>query len=561
MATLPHQHPPLGTHPRRRFLLAAAGLSAGAWLAACGGGSTAKTPTPAGSAAAEPASVRGGTLRLPVVFTSGHFDIHQFQTGYQMGIWRSCANGLFTIDPATGDPVGDLAKSWSFPDPTTLVVQLKPEARWQRTAPLDGRPVTAADVKFSIERLATKSAEFVRSSDYALVDRVEAPDDHTVTIRLTSPFVPLVNLLANFQAVVVAPEVVQKFGDLKKPEAIIGSGPFKVERADASTGARVVRNPDYWEPGLPYLDAVEWTIVNDQQTSLAAFRTGKFHLHDLDAIDVPSFAGNTAVTVQPYLNPSYFVQGLGGPTDGPPLNDPRVRQAIDLTIDRDALGKVANPGAKFTLSSVFAHPRWSLPADEVSKRPGFRAPKDQDLAEAKKLVSAAGDGLMLTIMTSPQYPAFYIDRAQVFKAQLEKVGFKVEIDPNEYTAFKDRERAKRFQLTTGTWGFYNDPDAALSGAFAKDGARNYFSYSGPQFEALLAKERAEPDPAKRKAIVLDAQRLLLDDRPLAAFTGWFVTANMGVQAAVRGAKFGGTPPSGVNAGEQAYQSKMIWLAS
>jgi len=556
-------------HSRRRMLMGAAGaLVAGAgWLTACGGGSGSSSApatnsdargTGAGASPAAGTAKRGGTLRLPIVFTNGHFDIHQFQTGYQMAVWRSVASGLFTIEPATGLPVGDLAAAQEFPDPTTLVVKLKPNATWQKKDPVNGRAVTAADVKFSLERMATKSADFVRSSDFALVDRVEAEDPRTVRIVLKRPFVPLISMLANFQAVIVAPEVVQKFGDLKKAEAIIGSGPFIAERADSSTGARVVRNPDYWEAGFPYLDAIEWTIVNDAQTSLAAFRSGNFHLHDLEAIDVGSFASDKSITVEKFLSPQYFVQGLGGPIDRAPLNDPRVRQAIDLTIDRDALGKVGYPGAQFTLGSVFAHPAWSLPSDEVTKRPGFRTSKDADLAEARKLVEAAGGSITLTITTSPQYPSFYLDRAQVFKAQLEKVGFKVELDQNEYAAFKEKERGKRFQLTTGTWAFQNDPDAVLSGAFGAEGARNYFSYNSPRFEALVEKERAEVDAAKRKSIILDAQRLLMDDRPI-AFTGWFLTANIGRRNELKGAKFGGTQPTGTNAGEQAFQSKFLWL--
>jgi peptide/nickel transport system substrate-binding protein len=552
------------TGSRRRALIGGgAALGTAALLAACGrqapapAGQGSSGPT-AGPAAAAGQPKRGGTLKLPIVFTSGHFDIHQFQTGYQMAVWRCCANGLFTLDPESGNPAGDLAAVWEFPDPTTLVVRLKPGAKWHAKEPVNGRALTARDVVFSLERLATRSAEFVRNSDYAFVERFDAPDPATVRISLKRPFVPLISMLANFQAVVVAPEVVDKYGDLKRAEAIVGSGPFIAERADASTGARVVRNPEYWEPGLPYLDAVEWTIINDAQTSLAAFRSGDVHLHAIEAIDLPAFAADRSIRVEKFLNPQYFVQGLGGPIDRAPLNDARVREAIDLAVDREALGKVAYPGAEFALGGVFAHPAWALPATEVTARAGFRRPKDADLTAATALVRAAG-APALTITTSPQYPSFYIDRAQVFKAQLERVGFKVELDPTEYSAFKDRERGKRFQLTTGTWAFYNDPDALLSGAFAADGARNYFSYANPRYEALLEKERAEQEATKRKETVFEAQRLLLEDRPLAAFTAWFLPVTVGVRAEVRGVRFGGNGPTGTNVGEEGYQAKTIWL--
>jgi ABC-type transport system substrate-binding protein len=105
----------------------------------------------------------------------------------------------------------------------------------------------------------------------------------------------------------------------------------------------------------------------------------------------------------------------------------------------------------------------------------------------------------------------------------------------------------------------NEPTSVASGAFAAGGARNYFSYNSPRFEAALESERAEVDPSRRRDLVFEAQRVLLDERPLAAFTAWFLTVQMGLRREVRGAKFGGNGPTGVNAGEEAYQGKSIWL--
>lgn len=549
---------------RRRFL-AGAGISAvgsAALLSGCGGDDSSSAPgsatNPGSSPSATQAAKRGGTLRLPVIFSSGNFDIHQFVIGYQVSLWRAVGNGLFRTDNATGETVGDLAKAWEYPDQQTFVVRLKPEAKFQQKDPVNGRSLTAQDVKFSFERLATKSADYPRNSDYAEVDRIEAIDEKTVRFVMKRPYAPLINLMTNGQATVVPPEVVQKFGDLKSPDAMIGSGPFIAERVDGTRGARLVRNPAYWEPELPYLDAVDVTIVNDTQTSLAAFRAGDFDAHDIAAVDLPSFKGDSAFTIEHYNSPSYMMAGLGGPIDNGPLADMRVRQAIDLTIDRKALGNVVYPGGDFQLSSVFGHPLWSLPTDEITGRPGFRAPKDQDLAEAKRLADAAGNP-QLSINTTPQFPSFHIDRAQVYKAQLEKVGFKVDILTDEYAAYKEKERNKRFMLSTLALGFAGDPDAPLAGCFGSNGARNYFSWKSDRYDALLKQEQAEFDPAKRKQIVFEAQRLLLEERPVAAFNAWFVLTDIGLRKNVRGAKFGGLPPSGSNAVDLLNQAKSIWL--
>lgn len=552
---------------RRRFVQVggAGAIGAAAFLAACKGSEDKSATSSISNQAASTASAaagepkRGGTLRLPIIFSSGTFDIHQFVIGYQNSVWRACSNSLVALDRETGNPIPDLAESWNWEDPLNLVLKLRKDAKFHDKAPVNGRAVTAADVKFSLERIATKSPEYTRNSDYADVDRVEAVDPATVKVVLKRPYAPLINLLP--AAVVVPPEVVQKFGDLKDSASIIGSGPFMADKVDGTTGARVVRNPNYWEPNLPYLDAVQWTIVNDTQTSLSAFRAGNFDLHDIAAIDLPSFKGNNSVNIAHFIGPSFMVAGLGGPIDVAPLNDMRIRQAIDLTINREELGAVVFPNGDFKLSSVFGHPEWSIPNDEIVKRPGFGKDKAADMTQAKQLLQAAGqgNGLTLTVSTTPQFPSFHLDRAQVYRDQLAKVGITLQIDAQEYTAYKDKERSKRFQLSTGAWAFSADPDAPLSGAFVTGGARNYFNFSNPAYDAIVEKQRQVSDLKERKALVLDAQRMLLDLRPVAAFNAWFAYYDVGLRKEVRGAKFGAAAPSGSNAGDQGPQAKFLWL--
>ncbi|MBN9494648.1 hypothetical protein J0H33_15085 [bacterium] len=556
---------------RRRFLAGGAVTAVGsaALIAGCGGGNSKGAASPSGiSPAASPSEAastpqKGGTLRLPTIFASGgNFDVQKFVPAqYTAAVWRTCGNGLFTIDPKTGNPIPDLVDTWSFPDPLTFVAKLKPGAKWHNKPPVNGRAVTAADVKFSLERIATNDPAFVRHSDYDLVDRFEAPDDQTVRIVLKQPFVPLVSALANQQAVIVAPEVIQKFGDLSSADAIIGSGPFILDHADTTQGGAVKRNPDYWEKGGPYLDGIQWTIVNDPQTILSGFQSGKFDMYQVATIDLPSVKGLSGVTVAHYLAPNNFLQGLGGPIDKAPLNDIRVRQAINLAIDRKGLGNVVYPGGDFQPAAVIANPAWGIPSDALLTRPGFRQPKDADLADAKKLVAAAGGNIELTITTTSSFPSFYLDRAQAYKAQLEAVGFKVTLDTSDYTSFKSKETNKRFQVDTLSPAFATDPDSLLSGAFSSSGARNYFSYSSKEFDDYIAKERAESDPEKRKQIILEAQELLLKDLPVAGFANWYVYSDLAIRDNVKGVQLGGIGPSGAQAGDQSFQAKNIWMTS
>src|SRR5262249_39258470 len=164
--------------------------------------------------------------------------------------------GTFIVEP-------DLAERWEQPDDTTYVFYLRKGVKWHNKPPLNGRELVAEDVKFTFDRFLTEPGNANR---YMLesVDRVEVVDRYTVKFLLKEPFVWLVDVLANPRSVwIIAPEVVQKFGDLKKPESAIGTGPFLLERYEPNIKTVFKRHPDYFLKDQPYVDGVEWTVVDD----------------------------------------------------------------------------------------------------------------------------------------------------------------------------------------------------------------------------------------------------------------------------------------------------------
>ena len=161
------------------------------------------------------------------------------------------------VAPGTFPLEGDLAESWTQPNETTYVFKLRRGVRWHNKPPVNGRELTADDVKYSLERFMTVKGN---SNAYMLksVDKVEAVDKYTVRITLKEPFAWLLDMLASPMAVaIVAKEVVEKFGDLKKPEAVIGTGPWMLDSYRPNQGYTLVRNPTYFQAGLPYIDRVE----------------------------------------------------------------------------------------------------------------------------------------------------------------------------------------------------------------------------------------------------------------------------------------------------------------
>src|SRR5262245_50129991 len=262
----PEQLPRL---PRRDLLKA--GVAAGAMM------STGPLMAP-GTSWAQPK--RGGVLRA-WGYDPPHFDPHLILGGkthntlsfvysrlLRHKVGAGVAPGTFAIEP-------DLAERWEEPDDTSYVFYLRRGVRWHAKPPVNGRELTAEDVKFTYDRFLAERANPMR---YVLdpVERIEVVDRYTVRFRLKEPFVWFPHMLANPQSMwIVAREVVDKYGDLKKAETAIGTGPFILERYEPNVKTVFRRNPDYFRAGQPSVDGVEWVVMDDAVSALAAYRSGK----------------------------------------------------------------------------------------------------------------------------------------------------------------------------------------------------------------------------------------------------------------------------------------------
>jgi len=259
----------------RRKLIVLAGLAAGA------------TAGPSPTRAQAPR--RGGTLSLRT-WDPPHWD-HQLTVSYKTHIPLTFTHSRLLKHRAGPNVVagtfpleGDLAESWSQPSDTSYVFKLRRGVRWHSKPPVNGRELTADDVRYTVERFLTVKGN-AYASMLSAVDKVEAPDRYTVKFTLREPFAWFLDVLANPMAVaIVARECVEKFGDLKKPEAVIGTGPWMLEGYRPNLGMTLVRHPAYFVAGQPYIDRVEMAVDEDQASRMAAFVAGKYDLG-------PGFAG------------------------------------------------------------------------------------------------------------------------------------------------------------------------------------------------------------------------------------------------------------------------------
>src|SRR5881275_1516625 len=223
---------------------------------------------------------RGGTLALRL-WDPPNWDLDQ-TISYKTHIAHTFTHSRLVkhkagpgVAPGSLVIEGDLAESWTQPNETTYVFYLRRGVRWHNKPPVNGRELTAEDVKFTFDRFLTEPTNPLK---FMLdpVDRVEVVDRYAVRFRLKEPFVWLVNMLANPTGTwIVAREGVEKYGDLKKPESAIGTGPFTLERYDPNVKTIFRRNPTYFRSGEPWVDGVDWLVMEDAAAGLAAYRTGQ----------------------------------------------------------------------------------------------------------------------------------------------------------------------------------------------------------------------------------------------------------------------------------------------
>jgi peptide/nickel transport system substrate-binding protein len=561
---------------RRRLLAGAVAAGAGAaGLAAtgCGGGEE-------GPAAASPTAAAGGQPALTTVGSRGGTyrgfnydslvldtrDPHQTRLGPMMTtqsyIFSKVLNYFDEIQQIMWpDLSSDAQGKPAMPeqvDNLTYIISIRPNARFHDTPQIRrdwpdtaGRPVTAEDVKFSIERQlnlqSPKRALYYRRYQWETIDKMEVVDDRTLRITTKRPCAPFMHFLADRNAFVIPGELVDpNTDDMNADSKMVGSGPFILDKWEALRMLRVVRNPDWFAAddnpenmgtGRPFLDALEIsyppesdsvveTAIKTKQVDRAGFTDQGNVYRLLD--EVPSLQ----------LMESGITGGLATALliDRPPFQDFRLRQAINQAQDRKALGEQMYPAApghpRFLLSDAIAWPivRWATPQEKLSKYPGYRygtGERETDIADARKLFEAAGgrEGVGPIRILFSSIPPTIPDKVlpQVVRQLEQNLGAEVQasVDRTGYTEIIScLSRAMAGAPAEGcmfTWSFDNgftDLDDWLYQYFHTKGGLNSYPLSDALLDQWLEEQREEFDYEKRREIGFKIQdRLHLDIVP------------------------------------------------
>jgi peptide/nickel transport system substrate-binding protein len=474
----------------RRDLLRLLGAGAGV---AAGGALT--RPSFASAQEASPAADRSGQLQIGKAQEAVGLDPALVTAASSFQIIFPVYEQLVAFD-AENQPQPELATEWENPDDTTFIFHLREDVTFH-----DGTPLTAAAVKHSFERILDPDLASPWLSQLEPIESIEVVDDLTVQLNLSQAYGPLLATLGQPYAAIV-PE-----SDADLQTTMIGTGPFRLEAYTQDVETVMAANPDYWDAGAPLLAGLTYRILPDEAARLAAVRTGEINLTTLANPAAVSLASREeGVQVVTQETTDYYLLGFN--TRQAPLDDVRVRQAISLSVDRQALldavffgeGRVTGPIVP-TLGD------WATPVEELP----FSTP---DPARAAELLAEAGleGGFELSIMASPLYPEF-INIALVLQSQLQAAGITVVLDQVEWGTFIERWRERDFVSFVSFNGSGNDPDRALFPAFSTDGSVNAFQFSDPAIDELLAEGRATFDTERRREIYREVEQFLAEAAP------------------------------------------------
>src|SRR5208282_7512 len=385
--------------------------------------------------------------------------------------------------------VPDLATNWSWnADGTQLTFHLREGVRWH-----DGRPCTAKDVQCTWDMLLGKSASKFRinprKSWYWNLDQVTTNGDYEASFHLKQPQPALIALLASGYSPVYPCHVSPQ--DMRQHP--IGTGPFKFVAYKPNELIRLTRNPDYWKPGRPYLDGIEWTIISNRSTALLAFLAGKLDMTFPYELTVPLLKEieSQAPDATCELRPRGVSSTLLVNRDAPPFNDPDLRRAMALTLDRKSFIDVLSGGQGDVGGAMLPPPEglWGMPLDRLGSLPGYDPDVLKNRLEAREIVQRLGYGPNnpLAVQVAARNIPLYRDPAVMLIDQLKEIYIAGELDIVETANWNPKVTRRDYMVgleNTGT-AVVDDPDQQFYESYACDSDRNFTGYCNRPLEDLF----------------------------------------------------------------------------
>lgn len=470
------------------------------------------------------AQKRGGVLTVPHIDSPPSPSIHEEATASVVIPFMPMFNNLVLFDQhipqnslQTIRP--ELATGWKWSeDGTDLTFTLRPGVKWH-----DGKPFTAADVKCTWDMVSGLAPGKIRKSPrqmwFTNLKEITVSGEYQATFHLKRPQPAFISLLASGWSPVY-PCHVPSATMRTKP---IGTGPFRFVEYRLNESMRLERNPDYWKPGLPYLDGIEYRITTNRATRMLGFVAGTFDMTYPTDVSVPLLRDikqqDPAAICE--MRRTNVDTNLIINRDAPPFDNPDIRRALALAIDRKSFNDIINEGQGRIGGAMLPAPEgvWGMPDEVLHTMTGYNPDVVKNREAAQSIMKRLGygpDNMLKTKIFTRNINTFR-DPALLLNDQLKKVFIDAELDvvdtPQYYSRVFKKDYAVGLNLTGSA---LDDPDQNFYENYACGSLRNYTNYCNPTLEKEFDKQSMETDVAKRKAIVWDIERKLADDvvRPI-----------------------------------------------
>jgi len=361
-----------------------------------------------------------------------------------------------------------------------------------------------------------------RRGYYSMVDKIEAPDQNTVVFRLkyaTAAFLPA---LADPYAFIYKKEILDRDPHWYEKN-IMGSGPFLFQ--DYQTGQSIsgVRNPDYYHKGLPYLDGLTFSIMENRSTRMLSFVTGQFDLTFDSDITFPMLKDVKDQAPHAICEPrtTNVTANLIVNNATPPFDNAKIRNAMVLALDRQSFIDIISQGQEKIGAAMLPPPdgMWGMPEELLRELPGYGTDLEKNRAEARKIMESLGYSASnpLKVKVSTRNIAVYRDPAVILIDQLKQIHIEGELETIDTAVWHAKVLKKDYSVGMNLTGLgVDDPDVNFYENFTCKSERNYTGYCNPEVEKLIEAQSRELDREKRKKIVWEVERKLVEDvaRPI-----------------------------------------------
>ena len=458
---------------------------------------------------------RGGVLKAAFSADPAGFDPVRGPSGMSHVVIEQVYSTLMALDP-DAKPYPELAESYDVSDDgLQYIFKLRPGVTFH-----NGDELTADDVKFSFDRLRAKDSGYSYGSQVETIEAVEVVDPHTVRFKLSRRTGPFLVYMAFPGSSIVPKKLVESGHDLNANP--VGSGPFKFVSYEPRSAIKFERNPHYFQEGKPYFDAMEYRIIPDITALTNAVMSGEVNFsNEIPPKDWASVTTNPSLKTQTLEGSRYY--WLLPNNTVKPLDNPKVRQAVGLALDRKALVAGAFFGqATPILGGVI--PEWNWGHSDA-RFFGERA----EAAKAKALLAEAGvaNGFETSLTIASSFPAM-VAMAPILQANLAAVGIKAEIKTMEIPRYWDEVWGpSKFDITTMYWvSPLADPDDFVTNNYKCGMAINVQKSCSKEMDAILEEAKSAPTQDARKAVYKRMQDLSLEEMDIVPLVNaWLLIAH------------------------------------